>query len=45
MIDPRMRRCWVHTPGQAREAKDGILRTADPEIVVGLAGLFASIDE
>lgn len=40
VIDPRLQRGWVHTAEGSREAKDGVLRTADPEIALPLAELF-----
>ncbi len=40
LLDPRARRGFIYTPGEMREAKDGILRTANPEIAVPLAELF-----
>lgn len=40
VIDPRLRRGWIHTADGAREAKDGVLRTADPELALPLAELF-----
>ena len=40
VIDPRLQRGWVHTAEGSREAKDGVLRTADPEIALPLAQLF-----
>lgn len=43
VIDPQRRRAWVHTAEGAREARDGVLRTAEPEIVVPLREIFASL--
>ncbi len=40
LLDPRARRGFIYTPGEMREAKDGILRTANPEIAVPMAELF-----
>lgn len=40
VIDPRLRRGYIHTVEGSREAKDGVLRTMDPEIVLPLQGLF-----
>lgn len=40
VIDPRTRRGWVHTPGGSREVKDGVLRTANPDLAVPLEQLF-----
>ena len=45
VIDPRTRRAWVHTEAGVRKARDGVLRTENPEIVVRLAEVFAAIDE
>ncbi|MCP5118579.1 MAG: Uma2 family endonuclease [bacterium] len=44
VIDPRTRRAWVHTSDGAREAKDGVLRTSEPEIIVPLARIFAELE-
>jgi len=40
VIDPRLKRGWVYTAEGSREAKDGVLRTSDPEIALPLADLF-----
>jgi hypothetical protein len=40
VVDPASRRGWVHTSDTIREAKDGVLRTAGPEIAVPIAELF-----
>lgn len=40
VIDPRLKRGWVHTVEGSREARDGVLRTAEPEIALPLAELF-----
>ena len=40
VVDPASRRGWVHTSDAIREAKDGVLRTANPEIAVPIAELF-----
>ena len=45
VVDPAMRRAWVHTKDGVHEAKDGILRTENPELVVPLAEIFSGIDE
>jgi Uma2 family endonuclease len=37
LINPRTRRGWVYTKDSIVEAKDGVLRTRDPEIAVPLA--------
>jgi Uma2 family endonuclease len=40
IINPRSRRAFVYTADGSHEAKDGILRTANPELVIPLAELF-----
>jgi Uma2 family endonuclease len=45
VIDPATRRAWVHTKDLAQEAKDGILRTENPALIVSLAEIFAGLDE
>jgi Uma2 family endonuclease len=40
VIDPRTRRGYVHTADGSREAKDGVLRTADPAIELPLEQLW-----
>jgi Uma2 family endonuclease len=40
VIDPESRRGWVYTADSIQEAKDGVLRTANPEIAVPLTELF-----
>jgi hypothetical protein len=42
MINPQARRAYVSTAEGIQEAKQGILRTPDPEIVVGLAEIFGA---
>ena len=44
LIDPQTRRAWVHTPDGVREAKDGILKTEDPELTLPLPEIFQAID-
>lgn len=44
VISPRSRRAFVYTADGMHEAQDGILRTEDPEIVVPLAEVFASLE-
>jgi Uma2 family endonuclease len=44
LINPRSRRAFVYTADGSREVKDGILRTENPEIVVPLAEVFASLE-
>ncbi len=43
LISPSMRRAFVHTNERMYEAKDGILRTENPEIIVPLAEVFELI--
>jgi len=45
VIDPETRRVWVHTSDGSCEAKDGILRTQNPELIVNLPEIFAGIDD
>lgn len=40
VIDPESQRGWVYTVDSIQEAKDGVLRTAKPEIEVPLAAIF-----
>jgi Uma2 family endonuclease len=40
IVDPATRRGYVYTADEIREAKDGVLRTADPVIEVSLAELL-----
>ena len=40
VIDPRRRRAQIHDRGGVHEMKDGMLWTADPEILVPLEQLF-----
>jgi len=40
VINPRNRRAWVYTTDGSREVKDGVLRTADPDLELKLADLF-----
>jgi Uma2 family endonuclease len=37
LINPQTRKAWIYTSEGAREAKDGVLRTVDPEIAVPLS--------
>jgi len=41
VLDPRTRRAYDYTPTGMQEAKDGILRTDDPQIAVPLAEIFS----
>lgn len=43
LVDPGMRRAFVHTTSGSYEVKDGILRTENPEIIVPLAEIFESL--
>jgi Uma2 family endonuclease len=43
VINPRSRRAFVHTAEGSHEAKDGILRTEKPELIVPLREVFESI--
>jgi Uma2 family endonuclease len=36
VVNPRTRRGYIYTPDGIREAKDGVLRTSDPEITLPL---------
>lgn len=44
LIDPRERRAWSYTRDGRREAVQ-VLRTANPEISLSIAGIFAELDE
>jgi Uma2 family endonuclease len=41
VLDPRTRRAYDYTATGMREAKDGVLRTDDPQIAVPLAEIFS----
>jgi|SRR5579862_4358084 len=41
VLDPRSRRAYSFTRDGMREASEGVLRAADPEIVVPLAEIFS----
>ena len=43
VIDPLRRRAYVHAACGSREARDGLLRTDNPEIAVPLAEIFAEL--
>lgn len=43
VIDPLRRRAYVHTAAGSREARDGVLRTDNPEIAVPLDQIFAAL--
>jgi Uma2 family endonuclease len=40
VIDPYARLAWIHTSDSAVEAKDGVLRTTDPQIEMPLAEIL-----
>lgn len=40
VVSPKSRRGWIYTADSIREAKDGILRTSNPDIEVPLAEVF-----
>ena len=40
VIDPRTRRGYVYTSEEMREAKDGVMRTANPSLEVPLSAIF-----
>jgi Uma2 family endonuclease len=44
MVNPRTRRGWVYTKEEIREAKDGVLRTENPSLIVPLTDIFATLD-
>jgi Uma2 family endonuclease len=44
VINPRTQRVFVYTSEGMHEPKDGVLRTENPEIVVPLAEVFASLE-
>ena len=44
LIDPQSRRAWRYTTAGNFEALDGVLRTSEPEIVISLPDLFASVE-
>lgn len=43
VVDPRSRRGYIYTSDGSREAKDGVLRTTNPDIAVPLAEMFAEL--
>ena len=45
VINPRTRRAWSYTADGAQEARDGLLRTQNPELTVPLTELFAGLDD
>jgi Uma2 family endonuclease len=40
VVNPQSGKAWVYTAEGAREVKDGVLRTAEPEISVPLSEVF-----
>ena len=40
VVDPQTRKAWIYTPNLIQQVRDGVLRTASPDIIVPLAGLF-----
>lgn len=43
-IDPRTRRAFIYASDGAREAKDGILRTQNPNLELPLPEVFANLE-
>ena len=43
VINPLARRAWVYTSEGSNEAKNGVLRTENPEIMVPLSDIFANL--
>jgi Uma2 family endonuclease len=43
LINPRSRRAYIYTSEGSREARDGVLRTENPDITIPLADLFAEL--
>jgi len=43
LINPRTRKAYVYTSQGSHEAKDGILRAENPEIIVPLAEVFSAL--
>ncbi len=41
VVDPRSKSATVYTPGTMHPVKDGVLRTANPDIAILLTSLFA----
>jgi Uma2 family endonuclease len=42
VINPRARRAYIHSAEGSREAKDGVLRTENPDIAILRAEIFAA---
>jgi len=45
VVDPATRKADVYTAQRIYEAKDLVLRTENPEIIVPMAELFRALDE
>ncbi len=43
LVDPSRRRAWVYTSAESKEARDGVLRTDNPEIAVPLNEIFTAL--
>jgi Uma2 family endonuclease len=43
VINPAARRAYIHTASGSHEAKDGSLRTQNPDIIVPLAEIFSAL--
>jgi len=43
VIDPRAHRAWAYTKDGSHEARDGILRTENPEILLPLPEIFQAL--
>jgi Uma2 family endonuclease len=43
VINPATRRAYIHTAGGSHEAKGGMLRTQNPDIIVPLAEIFSAL--
>src|SRR5579864_2056111 len=44
VIDPSTRRAWEYTINGARESKDGILRTENPDVELPLPEIFQALE-
>ena len=44
IVDPRTHRAWEYTKDGSHEAKDGILRTENPEIELPLPEIFQALE-
>lgn len=42
VVDPQTRKAWIYTSEGSREVRDGMLRTASPEILIPLESVFGS---